>query len=98
MMSARKYFVYFLTNRHDAVLYIGVTNDISSRVYQHKQKLKSGFTQKYNITKLVYYETFSDVISAIEREKQLKRWHKEWKWNLIKENNPKLVDLYDTIL
>ena len=88
-----QYYVYILTNKSNNVLYIGVTNDLVRRVYEHKNKMIDGFTKKYNLTKLVHYEATTDVRSAIEREKQLKNWHREWKLNLIKEFNPEWKDL-----
>ena len=75
------------------MLYIGVTNDLVRRTYEHKNKMIDGFTKKYNLTKLVYYEATTDVRSAIEREKQLKNWHRDWKMNLIKDFNPDWKDL-----
>ncbi len=89
----KQYYVYILTNKSNKVLYIGVTNDLERRIYEHKNKMVDGFTKKYNLTKLVYYEATTDVSSAIEREKQLKNWHKEWKMNLVKEFNPEWKDL-----
>jgi len=89
----KQYYVYILTNKSNNVLYIGVTNDLVRRVYEHKNKMIDGFTKKYNLTKLVYYEATTDVRSAIEREKQLKNWHREWKLNLVKEFNPEWKDL-----
>jgi putative endonuclease len=71
------------------VLYIGVTNNLERRMYEHKNKMVNGFTKKYYLTKLVYFEATTDVKSAIGREKQLKNWHREWKINLIREFNPK---------
>jgi len=89
----KQYYVYILTNKSNKVLCIGVTNDLEHRMYEHKNKIIDGFTKKYNLTKLVYYEATTDVRSAIEREKQLKNWHREWKLNLIKEFNPEWKDL-----
>jgi putative endonuclease len=86
-----------MTNIERTTLYIGVTNDISARVWDHKQGKGSGFTSKYKLTVLVYVEEHSTVPDAIMREKQLKRWHRDWKWNLIKILNPELVDLYQTL-
>ncbi len=74
-------------------LYIGVTNNLKRRVFEHKQKLIDGFTKKYNLTKLVYYELMSDVNSAIRREKQLMNWHRDWKINLIESVNAGWIDL-----
>ncbi len=85
--------VYILTNKNNSVLYIGVTNNIARRVFEHKQKIIPGFTQKYNLNKLVYVEEFKDIREAIAREKQLKNWHREWKINLIKSINPNLEEL-----
>jgi len=89
----KQYFVYILTNKNNKVLYTGVTSDLIERIYQHKEKLVKGFTSRYNVDKLVYYEIFEDISEAISREKQIKNWHKDWKWNLIKEKNPELLDL-----
>ena len=89
----KSYYVYILTNKTNNVLYIGVTNDLERRVYEHKNKLVEGFTAKYNLSKLVYFEETESIESAILREKQLKRWHRDWKINLIKENNPEFNDL-----
>ena len=89
----KQYYVYILTNKSNKVLYIGVTDDLKRRIYEHKNKMIDGFTKKYNLTKLVYYEATTDVRSAIEREKQLKNWHREWKMNMIKEFNPEWKDL-----
>jgi len=74
-------------------LYIGITNDLVRRVYEHKNKLIEGFIKKYNLTKLVYFELFSDAESAIRREKQLKNWHRQWKINLIESANKEWKDL-----
>lgn len=87
------YFVYILTNKANKVLYIGVTNDLERRVFEHKNKMINDFTKKYNLTKLVYFEETSDVRSAMEREKQLKNWHRDWKINLINNFNPEWKDL-----
>ena len=89
----KHYFVYILTNKSSKVLYIGVTNNLECRMYEHKNKLVKGFTEKYNLTKLVYYEVTSDIISAIKREKQLKNWHRDWKIKLINDFNPEWKDL-----
>jgi putative endonuclease len=86
------YYVYIVTNRSHT-LYTGVTNDLPRRVYEHKQKLVEGFTQKYNISQLVYYETTSEVRSAIAREKQIKGWLRSKKIALIESMNPKWEDL-----
>ncbi len=88
-----QYFVYILTNKTNNVLYIGITNNLEKRMYEHKNKMVEGFTKKYDLTKLVYFEETSDVLTAIEREKQLKNWHREWKINLINRFNPDWRDL-----
>ena len=92
-MNDRQYYIYMLTNRTNRVLYIGMTNDLERRMFEHKNKLVKGFTKRYNLTKLVYYEVTNDADSAIKREKQLKNWHREWKINLITESNPEWNDL-----
>jgi len=91
------YYVYVLTNQKNKTLYVGVTNDLVKRVYEHKQKFVDDFTKKYCVDKLVYYETTNDVISAIEREKQIKKWNRAWKIRLIKKVNPDWADLYDSL-
>ena len=92
-MQTKHYYVYILTNKTNKVLYIGVTNDLARRMYEHKNKLIDGFSKKYNLKKLVYYEITNDVESAIKREKQLKNWHRDWKIRLITEHNPEWKDL-----
>ena len=89
----KRSYIYILTNKSKTTLYIGVTNNLQRRVLEHKTSLVDGFTKKYNLNELMYFEEFSQIERAIAREKQLKKWHKEWKWNLIKETNPSLVDL-----
>jgi putative endonuclease len=89
--------VYIITNKNNTVLYIGVTNDLKHRIYQHRAKENPGFTSKYNLYKLVYYEHFTDINHAIDREKQLKKWKRKWKEELIKRMNPEWKDLYDEI-
>ena len=90
---AEKGYVYFMTNKSNQVLYIGVTNNLEKRVAQHKNHEYKGFTDKYNCTKLVYYEEFKDIGAAIIREKQIKNWHRDWKNNLVYQINPKWKDL-----
>ena len=87
------YFVYVLTNWSDSVLYIGVTGNLERRLYEHRNGLVDGFTKKYNVHKLVYFEYTSDVYSAISREKQLKKWSRKKKNELIERMNPEWVDL-----
>ena len=83
-----------MTNKINTVLYTGITRDLKKRIWEHKEKTIEGFTKKYNIHKLVYYETTNDIESAIRREKQLKKWNRKWKIELIEKNNPKWRDLY----
>jgi len=87
------YAVYILTNYNETTFYVGVTGDLPKRIWEHKNKVVEGFTKKYNVDRLVYYELTKDVESALNREKQLKRWHRQWKINLIKEMNPEFKDL-----
>ncbi len=87
------YYVYIMTNWNNRVLYTGITNDIERRVYEHKNKLIKGFTSKYNINKLVYFDYTSDVKSAIEKEKQIKGWRRQKKKELIQSKNPEWKDL-----
>jgi putative endonuclease len=94
----KQYFVYILANRKHGTLYIGITSNLTQRTYQHKSKIVHGFTKRYDIHKLVYFETFDDPISAITREKRLKKWDREWKLQLIERENPGWVDLYDTLV
>ena len=89
----KDFYVYIMTNYQETTFYIGVTSDLLRRVCEHKNKAKEGFSSKYNLTKLIYFESTESSIAAIEREKQLKRWHREWKINLIKELNPNFDDL-----
>ena len=89
----RIYVVYILTNYNETTFYIGVTGNLQKRIWEHKNKVVEGFTKKYNIDRLVYYELTENIESALNREKQLKRWHRQWKINLIKEMNPEFKDL-----
>ena len=90
----KKYYVYILASHSaDPALYIGMTNTLDRRTFEHKMKLTEGFTAQYKISKLVYFEETDDAEVAIAREKQLKRWHRQWKLNLIKTDNPTLRDL-----
>ncbi|MBQ8766729.1 MAG: GIY-YIG nuclease family protein [Clostridia bacterium] len=92
------YYVYILTNKTNSVMYIGVTNDVARRVYEHRNHLIEGFTSKYNVTKLVYVETSKDVRDAIQREKQLKGWLRAKKNALVESVNPQWKDLWEEIL
>jgi putative endonuclease len=89
----KTYYVYLLTNWNNKVMYVGVTSNLERRVYEHKNKLVEGFTEKYNVNKLVYFETTNDVMAAIEREKQIKKWRREKKNNLMIVANPEWKDL-----
>jgi putative endonuclease len=89
--------VYILANRRNGTLYTGVTNNLVRRVWEHKNNKKCGFTQKYQIHLLVYYEAHEEMISAIIREKQIKKWNRKWKLDLIEKMNPQWQDLWDTI-
>lgn len=88
-----QYYVYLLTNWNDRVIYTGVTNDLQRRLYEHKQELADGFTKRYHVHKLVYFETTSDVRAAIEREKQIKSWSRAAKNDLVETLNPDWKDL-----
>ena len=88
-----QYYVYFLTNRTDSVLYVGVTNDLRRRLFEHQNELADGFTKRYHVHKLVYFETTTDVKAAIEREKQIKSWSRARKNALVETMNPKWEDL-----
>ena len=91
-------YVYIMTNKKNGTLYVGVTSNLIRRVYEHKNKLIEGFTSKYDLTKLVYYEVWSGQQEAIQREKSLKHYGRQWKLNLINEFNPTWEDLYDSLL
>ena len=86
-------FVYILINTYRSTFYIGVTSDLKKRITEHIEGFGSAFTKKYNLKDLIYFEKFSDINQAIEREKKLKNWHREWKLNLIREQNPTLSTL-----
>ena len=90
-------YVYLLANKHNNVLYTGVTNDLIRRVYEHKNKMVAGFTQKYNVDRLVYFEVCSGIVVAIEREKQIKGWSRKKKQELINSLNPEWDDLYRSL-
>ncbi len=90
----KTYYVYILSSGKNGTLYIGVTNDLLRRVYEHKKKLIKGFTSKYHVDSLIYFEETDDVSAAIQREKQLKRWKRDWKIELIQKMNPDWQDLF----
>lgn len=91
-------YVYIMTNKTNSTLYVGVTNDLVKRVYEHKSGFTDGFTKKYNLKKLVFYEVHSDIMEAIKREKQLKAWKRDWKVDLIENENRDWNDLYENII
>lgn len=91
------YYVYIMSNKHNTTLYTGVTNDLQKRVWQHKEKLVEGFTKKYNIDKLVYFEVFDNVYNAISREKQIKAGSRKKKLVLISKDNREWADLFESL-
>ena len=93
MKNIHQYYVYIITNKKEGVLYIGMTNDLQRRIIEHKGKLVKGFSSKYNLDMLVYFEEFQDVNEAILREKRLKKWNRDWKINLIESQNKEWLDL-----
>ena len=92
-----QYYVYILARHRNGTLYIGMTNDLIRRVWEHKQDLVEGFTQKYGVHSLVWYEPVDKPLTAITREKQLKKWNRAWKLRLIEEMNPDWKDLYEDL-
>ena len=94
----KNYYIYILSNKRNGTLYIGVTSNLIKRIQEHKNKLVDGFTKKYNVDKLVYYEQAEQINSALAREKSLKKYNREWKINLIEKENPNWNDLYDSII
>ncbi len=93
-MSAHNYFVYIVASRRNGTLYIGVTSDLAGRAWQHKNGIHRGFTKKYGVEKLVWYEQFDDITVAIQREKTMKKWPRKWKLNVFEKMNPEWRDLY----
>ena len=93
----KKFYVYILCSKRNGTLYTGVTSDIVKRVYEHKNGLVEGFTKKYNIHHLVWYESHESAESAIVREKQIKKWKRAWKLKIIEKENPQWIDLYKSI-
>jgi len=102
MKIIHQYYVYILASKIRGTLYIGITNDLQRRVYEHKVGIKKGFTEKYGVSLLMYFEIFQNVNEAIDREKNLKKWKRDWKIKLIEEENKPWIDLakdwYDDIL
>jgi putative endonuclease len=91
--TIHQYYLYILSNRYNGTLYIGVTNDLERRMFEHKNKLIEGFTKQYGLDKLVYFETYQYVNDAIKREKNMKKWKRQWKITLIEKENPMWNDL-----
>jgi putative endonuclease len=94
----KQYYVYILASRKNGTLYIGITSDLIRRIWEHKNKVVEGFSNKYGVDKLVYYEIFDDPESAIKREKRLKSYKRKWKIDLIEKSNPRWRDLYPDII
>ncbi len=92
---SKKGYTYIITNKKKGTLYIGVTSNLIKRIYEHKNELMEGFSNKYKLKLLVYYEISENITLAIQREKQLKAWHRDWKINLIENDNPNWIDLAD---
>ena len=92
------YYVYILASKKKGTLYVGVTNNIVRRVYEHKHKVVQGFTKKYDINRLVYFEQYNDIRNAIQREANLKKWYRSWKVELIEKHNPSWLDLYEKLV
>ncbi len=92
---SKKGYTYIITNKKKGTLYIGVTSNLIKRIYEHKNELMEGFSNKYKLKLLVYYEISENITLAIQREKQLKAWHRDWKINLIEKDNPNWIDLAD---
>ena len=91
------YYVYILASKERGTLYVGVTNDLMRRVYEHKEGLAEGFSKRHSVKRLVYFETHESIEAAILQEKRLKRWRRDWKIELIERDNPHWVDLYKTL-
>jgi putative endonuclease len=90
----KQYYVYILANKPYGTLYAGVTNNLVKRCYQHRNKMVPGFTSKYHASRLVWYEVYGDIAAAIQREKQIKKWKRDWKIELIERENPHWEDMY----
>ncbi len=93
----KKYYVYILAKTHNSTFYVGITSDLPKRIWEHKNEVADGFTKKYGIKTLVYFEIFDDPENAIRREKRLKKWPRAWKIKIIEETNPDWKDLYEDI-
>jgi len=97
-METKLYFVYILASKRNGTLYIGMTNNLLKRVDQHRENLVEGFTAKYGVHRLVYYEQYHNADDAIKREKQLKKWNRQWKLELIEKDNPQWRDLFEELV
>ena len=97
MKIQKTYYVYITASKRNGTLYIGVTSNLKKRIYEHKESLLDGFTKKYKVNKLVYFETTNDISSAIQREKRMERWKRKWKLKLIEKENPCWIDLYNNL-
>jgi putative endonuclease len=95
---SKTYYTYILASRRYGTLYIGVTSNLIARIWQHHEGLADGFTKKHNVKQLVWYEIHRDILAAITREKQIKKWNRSWKIDLIQEQNPQWLDLYDDLV
>jgi len=93
----KTFYVYLLCSKRNGTLYTGVTSDLAKRIYEHRNNLVDGFTKKYNVHRLVWYEIHESAESAITREKRIKKWKRAWKLKLIEQTNPKWIDLYENI-
>ena len=96
-MAYKTYYIYIITNRPYGNIYIGVTNNLKRRTTEHHSGKGGRFSSRYHLKQLVYYESFYDIRKAIKREKQLKRWHRQWKINLIETLNPEWINLYEML-
>ena len=94
----KQFYTYILASKRNGTLYIGVTSDLIKRIWQHRQKFVEGFCEKYSVSLLVHYEIFNDSRTAIQREKNLKKWVRQWKLELIEKNNPEWKDLYSELI
>src|SRR4030065_590049 len=97
MKNMKNYYVYILCSKRNGTLYTGVTSDLIKRVYEHRNNLVDGFTRKYNVHRLVWHETYDSAESAINREKQIKKWKRAWELEMIEKHNPQWNDLYESI-
>jgi putative endonuclease len=95
---SKQYYVYLITNEPYGTLYVGVTNDLVRRIYEHREGAVQGFSKQHGLNRLVWFEAHDDVLAAIEREKVIKRWRRDWKMNLIQAMNPNWDDLYESIV